>query len=302
MKRGRQEAEAPSLTPIENRPALQSFQKAKDVRVQCGCTRLPRRGWKLTHLLTHPIGVHEYVVRGAQPRFHAMFGPTTLGCFGSVEEAADTWDAEARRRGLRHVNQPGTGELSIIEAVRAIFASVTRLPLPPATYAWRAQRFAELMQSAHTGGIEAVWASSRDLQQALRSASCRVAHPTTPCHLDASRLRGQVDHASAAGTQLVISYQPHIFDTSKARSCEAGWQHAPPKPSVTAYFSRPECRARCVRGVVEAGEVTVPPELLRREAVIASGSWVLNFQCAAAAAHPSERASERAWSSRSYPL
>ena len=175
---------------------------------------------------------------------HAMFGPTTLGCFGSVEEAADTWDAEARRRGLRHVNQPGTGELSIIEAVRAIFASVTRLPLPPATYAWRAQRFAELMQSAHTGGIEAVWASSRDLQQALRSASCRVAHPTTPCHLDASRLRGQVDHASAAGTQLVISYQPHIFDTSKARSCEAGWQHAPPKPSVTAYFSRPECRAR----------------------------------------------------------
>ena len=188
--------------------------------MRCGCTRMPRRGWTTEMYLQSPIGVQAFVTRSGRPRFHATYAcagatATPLGCFCTIGEAADAWDTHARRRGDTYTNRPRATERSILGALRAAYVSAARFPLPPTDRAWRTLKFEELMQSVRTGGVDGVWASPRDLQQA--------------------------DHASAPGTQLAFSYQPHVFETCKALSCEPGWQH---RTCASARFRTHAARRR----------------------------------------------------------
>eukprot|EP00966_Prymnesium_polylepis_P146808 3391059-Prymnesium_polylepis.1 len=213
------------LSPIANRGV-----DAEPVPQRCGCFRVPRRGWTTESFLTNPIGVHEYRTPDGQAaqRFHTVLVWTDgsaieLGCFGTAREAADAWDAEVRRRGGTLTNAPRPGERSILTAVRFAFVAAAGFPYPPTDRQWRERQFAQLMQSARSGGVERVWASERDVQQN--------------------------DHASAPGTQLAFScaaargIEPGAraaLETKPSRLSSVLWgKCAPcPLPSMTCALCR----------------------------------------------------------------
>ena len=108
----------------------------------CRCARHARlaQEWDEQRWLDWPIGVDEMLARGtsgpaaAAPRFHATFaGGVHLGCFATATEAADAWDAEARRRGQRVLNSPrdSSGEISAAGHLRAVLAALPSRALPP---------------------------------------------------------------------------------------------------------------------------------------------------------------------------
>ena len=234
---------------------------------RCRCSRIIRRNWTTTTLLSHPIGVYEQVTSHGQTRFHAVFsspsGDSILGCFQTIHAAAAAWDAEARRHRWELLNMPvGVSEQCILSVLRTALLPTgkdVQFPFPPTDTVWRSKQFAIFMLHVRDAGPEQAWVSARDLQQS--------------------------DHALAPGTQLCFSYMPHIFGTCKALTCTPGWQLRNPKASSVSFFSKAENRARCMRAVVEmSGNTSFSLEALRRQVCIFSGSWVLNFQALVAAA------------------
>ena len=144
-----------------------------------GCTSCVRHArlaqeWDELRWLSWPLGVDEMLARGpsgaaAASRFHATFaGGIQLGCFATAAEAADAWDAEARRRGQRVLNSPRAaaagevGEVGAVGHMRAALAALPSCALPPlpSDPAWRASELAALMAAAHApgGGLERMWA------------------------------------------------------------------------------------------------------------------------------------------------
>ena len=284
----------------------------------CRCARHARlaQEWDEQRWLDWPIGVDEMLARGtsgpaaAAPRFHATFaGGVHLGCFATATEAADAWDAEARRRGQRVLNSPrdSSGEVSAAGHLRAVLAALPSRALPPlpSDQAWRSAELAALLAAARSpDGLKRMWADNGGGSIDGSLGGSVVQH----------------DHCSAAGVQLCWSYNAHAWGVRKARSCAEGWQDTKPLPSVQeAWAARPAFRARCVRAVLEldgcemvrgGGEArrgaarslrdrdlrpdahaqlhahahhTFAPRL-RQRACIFSGSWVLNFQPLVAAA------------------
>ena len=259
---------------------------------RCGCTRMLRIGWGEAEIFGRPVGVFQVLSVGAAPpqmathgiRYHAIFGGQSaseavhLGCFATSADAAAAWDVEARSRGWQLVNEPvGPDEQSVLTKLRryAELVSACGFPFVPTTPAWR----------------------TRNLVAALHAASAASDTWLSPTLLQ------QRDHWSAPGNLLCLSFQPHIFATSKAKTCAAGWQEVAPRLSARDWFeSRLANRARAVRSVLERfaeaasplessgatsgsealdGRATYRPSyasVLRREITILSGSWVLNFQ------------------------
>ena len=285
----------------------------------CRCARHARlaKEWDEQRWLDWPIGVDEMLclARGpsgpaaAAPRFHATFaGGVHLGCFATATEAADAWDAEARRRGQRVLNSPrgSSGEVSAAGHLRAVLEALPSHALPPlpSDQAWRSAELAALLAAARSpGGLNRMWADNGGGSIGGFVGGSVVQH----------------DHCSAAGVQLCWSYNVHAWGVRKARSCAEGWQDTKPLPSVQeAWAARPAFRARCVRALLEldgcemargGGEARrgaarsfrdqdARPDAhaqshahargfaprLRQRACIFSGSWVLNFQPLVAAA------------------
>lgn len=220
-------------------------------------------------MLAWPVGVHA--VSG--DRFHAtwgragMGGPSVhLGCFSAREEAAASWDAEARRRGWKLVNKPdvAAGERSARLAIEG--ASAAAFPVVPTDAAWRARELAALHAAAEGGAAaDARWASPTELRQG--------------------------DHWTEPGNLLCCSHNPHIFETRKARSCAVGWRAQSPRPSAKEWWAASAAnRARASRSVMERSGVPLgggspdAASAVRREACFVAGAWVLNFQPMVAAA------------------
>ena len=277
------------LLPLDNQN-IDFCEGDNDVAFRCGCVRISRRGWTEADVYGQPIGVHEVypaasmVQRGwagglPRNRYHAIFGAPSpadaifLGCFATIEAAAAAWDEEARRRNWRIANFPiDAGEQKATQVLRQHTALVgaAGFPTVPSDSRWRALQLRAALSAAHSCGK--VWVDEASLQQR--------------------------EHWSSPGNMLCLSFQPHIFATHKARACGTGWQDEPPRHSALTWWAAKEMhRARAVRALIERhGERGTPLDdasgggsalsystsyaaRLRREAVILSGSWVLNFQC-----------------------
>ena len=177
----------------------------------CACQRIARIGWTEADLLAHPVGVHV-AAKDAQGgvRHHAIFGARRLhepwkfiGCYESITSAAAAWDEEARRRGISLVNRPhSVQELSVLHALPRRIASIERsgpehgFPYVTTDAGWRERQMLHVLDQ-QCGASSSLWASASSLQQA--------------------------DHWHAPGNLLCFSFNPHVFETRKARSCAAGW-------------------------------------------------------------------------------
>ena len=185
-----------------------------------GCTSCVRHAqlaqeWDELRWLSWPLGVDEMLARGpsgaaAASRFHATFaGGIQLGCFAIAAEAADAWDAEARRRGQRVLNSPrgstAAGEVGAAGHLRAALAALPSHALPPlpSDQAWRAAELGALLAAARSpggGGLKRMWVDNGGV-----GVGGSVA---------------QHDHCSAAGVQLCWSYNAHAGVENKP--CLAG--------------------------------------------------------------------------------
>jgi hypothetical protein len=197
----------------------------------CGCARAPRVGWNEADYLSQPLGVWDVVKFecGHQVgcRRHALFGARSadepwsfLGCYETDGGAASAWDAESRRRGFGLANAPANGERSVAEAllerVHRIEGSGPDSGFPYASEdpAWRNYQMRKLLDDVAAGALSDVWSpksGGRELQQ----------------H----------DHWRAPGCLLCYSFNPHIFQTRKARSCGPMWmEDTQPRLSAVEWW------------------------------------------------------------------
>ena len=265
----------------------------------CGCARTPRVGWSEAEFLSQPLGVWNAVKfdcgREVGHRRHALFGARSageswsfLGCFETDHAAAAAWDMEARKKGYKMTNAPAAGESSAADALRERVLRIERsgpdsgFPYVTVNPTWRAGQMRKLLADVAAGALNDIWSQHEG---------------------GGGRSLQQQDHWRAPGALLCYSFNPHVFATRKARSCGPGWMDGtqPRLSAVEWWESARGNRLRCVRSLIErCAELREPlaadeaaecdddndgaRDLLRREVVIFSGSWVLTFQPLVAAA------------------